>query len=57
MEIKLESIVDRLPVIETIGNIDRVLHAVISASNSIPGDHDILWISDKNIDLLEKIKK
>lgn len=57
MEIKLEIILSKLPVIETIGNVDRVIKNVVSASNTISGDHDIVWISDKNIDFIKKIEK
>ncbi len=56
MGVKLESIVERLPVIEVIGNINKVIHNVVSVSNTEFGDHDILWISDKNISLIEKVE-
>jgi UDP-3-O-[3-hydroxymyristoyl] glucosamine N-acyltransferase len=57
MEIKLEVILNTLPVVETIGNTGRVIKNVVGASNLINGDNDILWVSDKNINLIEKIEK
>ncbi|MEO7988839.1 MAG: UDP-3-O-(3-hydroxymyristoyl)glucosamine N-acyltransferase [Chryseolinea sp.] len=57
MEIRLAVILNKLPVVETIGNTDRAIENVVGASNLIFRDNDILWVSDKNINLIEKIEK
>lgn len=51
------TILDRLPVTEVIGNSDRIVKRVVSASNLIADDHDMVWLSDKNIGLIGKIEK
>lgn len=55
MEIKLQHIVNDLPVVESQGNINKVIKNIVSATNGKFDQHDILWVSDKNIDLLKTI--
>ncbi len=56
MEIELKTILNKLPAIEVIGSVDRIIKNIVGASSLSIGENDILWISDKNIDLIEKIK-
>lgn len=56
MEIKLKVLIDKLPVLQVIGDSNKSISNVVGASNEVFNESDILWISDKNIDLIKKIK-
>lgn len=55
MEIQLADILKSLPVSEVIGNIDKLITNVVPAKKNNIGEGDILWVSDKNEDMLARI--
>ena len=55
MGIKLNDILNRLPAVEVIGNTNKVITAVVSPTKKDIDEGEIMWISEKNIDLLKEI--
>jgi len=55
MGIKLNDILNRLPAVEVIGNTNKVITAVVSPTKKDIEEGEIMWISEKNIDLLKEI--
>lgn len=55
MEIKLAQILKSLPVSEVVGYTDKVITNVVPAKKNNIDKGDILWVSDKNEDLLAQI--
>lgn len=57
MEISLSEIIQKFPVIEVIGDTMRTVRTVVRATDKTFCDDDIVWISDKNIELITSIQK
>jgi UDP-3-O-[3-hydroxymyristoyl] glucosamine N-acyltransferase len=55
MPIKLKDIIDALPPLEVVGDLNKEIDNVVSATAQEITTRDILWVSDKNIDLLAGI--
>lgn len=55
MEFTLKEIVSKLPVTEVVGDSAGLIRQVVSASGTVFSSDCILWISDKNADLLKNI--
>lgn len=57
MEIQLTEILKSLPVPEVVGETDKVITSVVPAKKDSVGKGDILWVSDKNKDIIERISE
>jgi UDP-3-O-[3-hydroxymyristoyl] glucosamine N-acyltransferase len=55
MEIKLDVILQRLPVLKVVGRKERLIRTVVNAGATSFDERDVMWVSDKNSDLLKKI--
>jgi UDP-3-O-[3-hydroxymyristoyl] glucosamine N-acyltransferase len=55
MSLPLSSILSKLPVNEVVGSNNRPVKSIVAASNTVFSDDDILWVSDKNADVLKSI--
>ncbi|HEY9046457.1 MAG TPA: UDP-3-O-(3-hydroxymyristoyl)glucosamine N-acyltransferase [Ohtaekwangia sp.] len=55
METSLKEIIREFPVIEVIGNTTRTIRNIVRATDNDFHDDDIVWISDKNIDLVKSV--
>jgi UDP-3-O-[3-hydroxymyristoyl] glucosamine N-acyltransferase len=57
MAITVTDIVDKIPVIEIVGDRTLDIRNVVSATAASFSRHDILWISDKNFHLLKNVSQ
>lgn len=57
MEIKLTTVIRELPVSQVVGRQDRIIKNIISATAGSISENDILWVSEKNAHILEKIER
>jgi UDP-3-O-[3-hydroxymyristoyl] glucosamine N-acyltransferase len=55
MGIKLNYILNKLPVIEVVGNSNKEITGIVSATKNQSGEGDIMWVSEKNAELIKKI--
>jgi UDP-3-O-[3-hydroxymyristoyl] glucosamine N-acyltransferase len=55
MKLQVNEIVQKLPVQEVVGDKDRMIRKVISATGAIAEPDCILWVSDKNAALIKSI--
>ncbi len=53
---KLKDIVEQIPVIEVIGDIDKEIRNVVSAKKGVFDSGDIVWISDANLELIGRME-
>lgn len=57
MELKIDNILKKLPVIKVIGKREREVCNVVNAGREKFSENDVCWVSDKNIDLLKQISE
>jgi UDP-3-O-[3-hydroxymyristoyl] glucosamine N-acyltransferase len=57
MAIRLKTLVETLPVISVVGDVDKEVSEIVTAMSDKVTDSDITWISDKNHHLLHTIKR
>jgi UDP-3-O-[3-hydroxymyristoyl] glucosamine N-acyltransferase len=57
MEIPLETILEKLPVLATRGNLKKVCSRIVSATSAELSDADLTWVSDKNQSLLSALRR
>lgn len=55
MQLTLSTLLSALPVNQVIGSKDRIINRVVRATDQDIASTDLLWVSDKNIDLLQGI--
>lgn len=55
MQLTLSAILSSLPVTQVIGNNNRMINRIVRATENPILSSDLLWVSDKNIDLLHTI--
>ena len=56
MELTVNTIIKRLPVIECVGNLQRPVHRIVSSSSETTAE-DLVWVSDKNISQVGAINR
>jgi UDP-3-O-[3-hydroxymyristoyl] glucosamine N-acyltransferase len=55
MELKVRDITSMLPVTQVVGNTERFIRKVVSATGGTADAESVLWISDKNLALIKVI--
>jgi UDP-3-O-[3-hydroxymyristoyl] glucosamine N-acyltransferase len=57
MDLRVSEIIDKLPVVEAIGDLSKNVRHVVSATAGIGVDDSIVWVSDKNESIIGSIQK